>query len=175
MLPLVAGIMAGAGSSGVAISRTGRYRVFPLLGTVLMTVGLVSLSSLAGTETPYGLLVPFMALFGVGVGFTFQPVVVAVQNAVSPREIGVATSSVAFFRQTGATVGAAAFLALLFTRLPVEIDGAVQDAVRADPGLAPRLQALDGIGHDLSDSSFVQQLPDAVAQPFRAGFAGRSD
>ena len=171
MLPLVAGIMVGAASSGIAISKTGRYKVFPLLGTVLITVALVSLSSVIGTDTPYGLLVPCMALFGVGVGFTFQPVVVAVQNAVSPREIGVATSSVAFFRQTGATLGAAAFLSLLFTRLPGEIDGAVQDAVRADPGLAPRLQPLDGVGGDLSDTSFVQQLPDAVAQPFRAGFA----
>src|SRR3712207_7118059 len=175
MLPLVAGIMAGAGSSGVAISRTGRYRVFPLLGTVLMTVGLVSLSSVVGTGTPYGLLLPFMAIFGVGVGFTFQPVVVAVQNAVSPREIGVATSSVAFFRQTGATVGAAAFLSLLFARLPGEVDRAVQDAVRTDPGLAPRLQRLDGVGSDLSDSSFVQQLPDAVAQPFQIGRASRRD
>src|SRR3712207_2340901 len=108
MLPLVAGIMAGAGSSGVVISKTGRYRQFPLLGVVLMATALTGLSAIAGTGTPYALLVPFLALFGVGVGFTFQPVVVAVQNAVSPREIGVATSSVAFFRQTGATVGAAA-------------------------------------------------------------------
>src|SRR3712207_1094087 len=140
-----------------------------------MATALFGFSRVAGADTPYGWLVPFLAMFGVGVGFTFQPVVVAVQSAVRPWEIGVATSSVAFFRQTGGTVGTAAFLSLLFAQLPGEVDRAVQDAVRADPGLAPRLQPLDGVGSDLSDSSFVQQLPDAVAQPFRAGFAGSVD
>src|SRR3712207_2081399 len=104
MLPLVAGIMAGAGSSGVAISKTGRYRQFPLLGVGLMATALFGFSRVAGADTPYGLLVPFLALFGVGVGFTFQPVVVAVQSFVRPSAIREATSSEVFFRLTGATV-----------------------------------------------------------------------
>jgi EmrB/QacA subfamily drug resistance transporter len=159
MLPLVAGIMVGARGSGVAISKTGRYRQFPLLGVGLMATALFGLSVVAGADTPYGVLVPFLALFGVGVGCTFQPVVVAVQSAVHPGRSGWPPRRWPSSARRGPPVGAAAFLSLLFTRLPGEIDGAVQDAVRADPGLAPRLQPLDGVGGDLSDTSFVQQLP----------------
>ncbi|MGY1712243.1 MDR family MFS transporter [Geodermatophilus sp. SYSU D00758] len=177
MLPLVAGIIAGAMSSGVAISRTGRYRVFPLVGTVLMTTALVALSFVVDADASYWSLVPLMALLGIGLGMNMQPVVLAVQNAVSPREMGVATSSVTFFRQMGGTIGTAAFLSLLFTRLPQDIDAAVTDAVRAEPALGPRLQELlaGGGAADLSDTSFIQQLPRALALPFEVGFSDSID
>ncbi|WP_324274583.1 MFS transporter [Blastococcus brunescens] len=137
MIPLVAGIMTGAMSSGIAISRTGKYRVFPLVGIALMVTALLSMSFLVGPDTSVWTLVPFMVMLGLGLGFNFQPVILAVQNAVSPREMGVATSSVTFFRQMGGTIGTAAFLSILFTRLPQDIGSAVQDTVRANPQLAP--------------------------------------
>ncbi len=118
MIPLVLGIMTGAMSSGIVIGRTGKYKKFPLIGLVLMITALTSLSFVVGADTNYWVLVPFMLAMGVGLGFNFQPIILAVQNAVSPREIGVATSSVTFFRQMGGTLGTAIFLSVLFTGCP---------------------------------------------------------
>ena len=176
MIPLVLGIMVGAMSSGITISKTGRYKVFPLLGTALMTVALVSLSFIVGAETSIWALVPLMVMLGVGLGFNFQPAVLAVQNAVSPREMGVATSSVTFFRQMGATIGTAAFLSVLFSRLPAEIEDAVAESAAGDPRVAEALGSgrLAG-GADLSDTSFIQDLPDYLALPFKTGFSESID
>ncbi|SNR65094.1 MDR family MFS transporter [Blastococcus mobilis] len=175
MIPLVAGIMVGAMGSGIAISKTGKYKVFPLVGIALMVTALASMSFIVGADTSVWALVPFMVLLGLGLGFNFQPVILAVQNAVSPREMGVATSSVTFFRQMGGTIGTAAFLSILFTRLPQDIGNAVQDTVRADPGLAPQFDQLGGAAPDLSDTSFIQELPAQLALPFKVGFADTID
>jgi len=133
MIPLVAGIMTGAMGSGIAISKTGKYKVFPLVGTVFIVIALVSMSLVLEADTSVWTLVPFMVLMGLGLGFNFQPVVLAVQNAVSPREMGVATSSVTFFRQMGGTIGVAAFLSILFPRLPEEIGSRIASAAAANP------------------------------------------
>jgi EmrB/QacA subfamily drug resistance transporter len=176
MIPLVAGIMAGAMSSGVAISKTGKYKLFPLVGVAFIVAALVSMSFVVGADTSVWTLVPFMVLMGLGLGFNFQPVVLAVQNAVAPQEMGVATSSVTFFRQMGGTIGVAAFLSILFTRLPTDIGNAVQDTVRANPELAPQFQQLGaGSGGSLDDTSFIQELPAALALPFKTGFSDTMD
>jgi EmrB/QacA subfamily drug resistance transporter len=176
MIPLVAGIMAGAMSSGVAISKTGKYKIFPLVGVALMTMALVAMSFILEADTSVWTLVPFMVLLGLGMGFNFQPVILAVQNAVSPREMGVATSSVTFFRQMGGTIGVAAFLSILFTRLPTDIGNAVTSAAADDPRVAQALQSgqLPSAG-DLSDTSFVERLPDYLALPFKVGFSNSID
>ncbi|SNR95264.1 drug resistance transporter, EmrB/QacA subfamily [Geodermatophilus pulveris] len=176
MIPLVLGIMIGAMSSGLRISRTGRYRVFPLLGTALMTAALLSLSFVVGAETSVWVLVPFMVALGVGLGFNFQPAVLAVQNAVPPSQLGVATSSVTFFRQMGATVGTAALLSVLFSRLPVEIEESVAAAAAGDPRVAQAAQSGQlPVGEALSDTSFIQELPGYLALPFKVGFSDSLD
>ena len=116
-LPLVLGIMAGSVISGQTISRTGRYRIFPIIGTGLMVVGLF-LFSLVGADTPLWKTALIMPIVGLGLGGNMQPIILAIQNAVSPREIGVATSSVTFFRQMGGTLGTAVFLSVLLSTLP---------------------------------------------------------
>ena len=176
MIPLVAGIMVGSLGSGITISRTGRYKVFPLVGVVFIVAALVAMSFTVGADSSVWTLVPFMVLMGLGLGFNFQPVILAVQNAVDPGEMGVATSSVTFFRQMGGTIGVAAFLSLLFTRLPGDIGSAVEDSIRADPQLAPQFQQLGaGTGGSLDDTSFIQRLPDALALPFKVGFSDTMD
>jgi EmrB/QacA subfamily drug resistance transporter len=176
MIPLVAGIMTGAMSSGIAISKTGKYKMFPLVGIGFIVAALVSMSFVVEADTSVWTLVPFMVLMGLGLGFNFQPVVLAVQNAVAPREMGVATSSVTFFRQMGGTIGVAAFLSILFTRLPTDIGNAVQDTIRANPELAPQFQQLGaGSGGSLDDTSFIQDLPSALALPFKTGFSNTMD
>jgi EmrB/QacA subfamily drug resistance transporter len=176
MLPLVAGIMTGAIGSGIAISKTGRYKVFPIVGTVFMTVALFSLSRVVGADTSIWTMAPFMVLMGLGLGFNFQPVILAVQNAVSPREIGVATSSVAFFRQMGGTIGTAAFLSVMFSRLPRDIESSLASAAAADPRVAEALGSgrLQGAA-DLSDTSFIADLPSFLAQPVKSGFSTTID
>jgi EmrB/QacA subfamily drug resistance transporter len=175
MVPLVLGIMTASLVSGRVIARTGRYKLFPLVGVVLMTVALLSLSQVVGADTSVWALVPFMVMMGVGLGWNFQPVVLAVQNAVSPRQIGVATSSVTSFRQLGGTLGAAVFLSVLFGRLPDDIGERVRTAAAADPSLADRLTDVAARSGDLDDTSFLQQLPAALAAPFKAGFADSLD
>jgi EmrB/QacA subfamily drug resistance transporter len=169
MIPMVAGIMTGAVSSGILIGKTGKYKVFPLVGIVFMVVALVSLSFVVEADTAYWVLIPFMVLLGLGLGFNFQPVILAVQNSVSPREMGVATSSVTFFRQMGGTLGVAVFLSLLFTRLPVEIGNAFRSA-----GLGDMAGQVDVEGA-LSDTSSISSAPPEAIRAFRVGFSDSID
>jgi EmrB/QacA subfamily drug resistance transporter len=172
MIPLVAGIMAGAMGSGIAISKTGRYKAFPLVGIVFIVIALVSMSFVIDAHTSVWTLVPFMVLLGVGLGFNFQPVILAVQNAVNPREMGVATSSVTFFRQMGGTIGVAVFLSILFTRLATEIPKQIIAAAQANPAVAQQAQQLRQAGASsvLSDTSGIHAYP-ALVEPFNVGFS----
>ncbi len=175
MVPLVVGIMTGSLISGQTIARTGTYRLFPLTGAVFMVAALVAFSFVVGAETNYWLLVPFMVLMGLGLGFNFQPIILAVQNAVNPRQIGVATSSVTSFRQLGGTLGTAMFLSILFTRLPIDVRDEIATTARAHPDLAGRLQDIGARAKSLGDTSFIQRLPDVLAHPFKAGFSDALD
>jgi EmrB/QacA subfamily drug resistance transporter len=176
MIPLVAGIMVGAMGSGIAIGKTGKYKIYPLVGIVFIVAALVSMSFIIDADTSVWTLAPFMVLLGLGLGFNFQPVILAVQNAVRPNEMGVATSSVTFFRQMGGTIGVAAFLSILFTTLPTKISNAFTSAAATDPRVGQALQSgqLNGSG-DLSDTSFIQKLPDFLATPFKTGFSDSID
>jgi EmrB/QacA subfamily drug resistance transporter len=178
-LPLVLGIMAGSVISGQTISRTGRYRAFPIIGSALMVVGLY-LFSLVGADTPLWKTALIMPIVGLGLGGNMQPIILAIQNAVSPREIGVATSSVTFFRQMGGTLGTAVFLSVLFTTLPGKIAGALdsvrntasfQAALAAHPDQAATLQAAGQGNTDLNDTSFISRLAPVIAHPFKVGFS----
>ncbi len=195
MLPMVAGIMIAAASSGLITSRTGRIRIFPIIGSAFTAVGLLLLSRVTA-DTSTLLVMAFMFVFGYGLGNTMQPLTVIVQNAVPPREIGVATSAATFFRQIGGTLGVAVFLSILFNNLGEDIatelaaavrtpawqaaasdpavlaepaNKAVVDAV-ADPGASSGL--LDQVQND---SSVINRMADVFAHPFQAGFAHSMD
>jgi EmrB/QacA subfamily drug resistance transporter len=179
MIPFVLGIMVGSILSGQLISRTGRYRIFPIIGSSLMVAALALFATI-GADTPLWRVMLIMVLMGLGLGGNMQPMITAVQNAVSPREIGVATSSVAFFRSMGGTLGTAVFLSVLFNVLPGKISDAFgraqsspefQQSLRDNPAQAPILQQAQG-GGSLDDTSFLSQLSDVVAHPFKEGFSG---
>jgi EmrB/QacA subfamily drug resistance transporter len=169
MIPLVAGIMTGAMGSGIAIGRTGRYKIYPLVGIVFIVAALVSMSFIIDADTSVWSLVPFMVLLGLGLGFNFQPVILAVQNAVRPQEMGVATSSVTFFRQMGGTMGVAAFLSILFTSLPDKIGQAFADA-----GLTQVAGSVD-LDKALSDTTQISAAPAPVVHAFQTGFSNSID
>jgi hypothetical protein len=178
MIPFVVGIMAGSITAGQLIARTGRYRIFPIVGSSLMLLAL-GLFATIGADTPLWRTMLIMVLMGLGLGGNMQPMITAVQNAVSPREIGVATSSVTFFRSMGGTLGTAVFLSVLFNVLPGKIGSAFrtaeatpefQRALAADPSQAQALQQATG-GAALNDTSFLNRLSDVVAHPFKVGFS----
>ena len=118
LLPLLLGLMGASVVAGQLMTRWGRYRVFPIVGTLLMVVGSYLLS-LVNQSTNGWVFALFMLMFGVGVGLSMQVLVVAVQNAVPYRDLGVATSNAWFFRSIGSSFGAAVFGAIFtigFTR-----------------------------------------------------------
>ena len=111
LLPLIIGMLTVSIASGQIISRTGRYRMFPIAGTALITVGLVMLSQL-GIETTWPMAALYMLVLGMGLGAVMQVLVLIVQNAVPYSELGVATSGATFFRSIGGSFGAAIFGAI---------------------------------------------------------------
>lgn len=108
LLPLMAGVLTASIGSGQLISRYGRYKLFPIVGTAVTTVGLYLLSTL-GPTTSQLLASVYMVLLGVGLGLVMQVLVLAVQNAVNYRDLGTATSVATFFRSIGGSFGVAIF------------------------------------------------------------------
>lgn len=116
LLPMMLGIVSMSIFSGKRISATGHYRAFPVVGAALMTVGILSLLLLA-IDTPYWQLAISMVLIGWGLGASMQPLIIAVQNAVEFKDMGIATSAGTFFRSLGSVVGTAVFGAILTSKL----------------------------------------------------------
>jgi EmrB/QacA subfamily drug resistance transporter len=128
MLPLMAGLLVASIGSGRAISKMGRYRVFPIAGTGILVVGMFLLSRL-GISTPHWLASVYMAVVGVGIGLVMQVLVLVVQNDAEPKDIGAATSTATFFRSLGGSFGVAIFGAIYASRLKVQV-GSLPPAVQ---------------------------------------------
>ncbi|HET8771095.1 MAG TPA: MDR family MFS transporter [Gemmatimonadaceae bacterium] len=120
MLPLMGGMLLTSITSGQLISRWGRYKVFPIVGTAVMAVGLYLLSRMhAGTTVTEASL--YMLVLGAGLGFVMQVLVIAVQNAVDYGDLGVATSGATLFRLIGGSMGTAVFGAIFASGLVAEL------------------------------------------------------
>ncbi len=128
MLPLVGGIMVSSIVSGQLTSRTGHYKIFPVIGTAFITIALVLMSLIVTADIPIWQLDLMMALLGLGLGQCMQTLVLAVQNAVPARDMGVATSSTTFFRQMGGTLGTAIFLSIVFSTVGDRIGEQIRSA-----------------------------------------------
>ncbi|MGN6300851.1 MAG: MDR family MFS transporter [Angustibacter sp.] len=160
-LPMVATMLLTSMLSGKRITATGRWKVYPVVGTALMAVALGLLSRIhAGTSL---VLVSLdIALLGLGLGLTMQVLVLAVQNAAQPRDIGIATSAANFFRSMGGAVGIAVFGALLTSRLHDALPGLLQKA-----GVPAK--AMAGAGR-LGTPDAVAALPGPVRHAVREAF-----
>ncbi|WP_456114974.1 MFS transporter [Streptantibioticus cattleyicolor] len=152
MLPMVLGMLISSTGSGQIVSRTGRYKVFPVLGTGITIGGLYFLHTLDEFTGTWTMSAAFF-VFGFGLGLVMQVLVLVVQNAVGYADLGVATSGATFFRSIGASFGVAIFGTVFSSELRTQLTGAL--AGRAlPPGLTP--QALQ------SDPHTVAALPPAV-------------
>ncbi|WP_315097882.1 MDR family MFS transporter [uncultured Cellulomonas sp.] len=116
LLPMMVGVMITAIGSGLAITRTGRYKAFPVVGLAITTAGVAWLTQITG-DMSMVLFGAMIFVLGAGMGLVMQTVVLAVQNSVDPHEIGTATSTNNFFREIGAAVGTALFSTMFTSRL----------------------------------------------------------
>jgi len=157
MLPMMGGMLTSSIVSGQLISRTGRYKIFPVVGTAVMTIGLVLLSRTAA-DTSLGSLLGMMLLLGLGMGLVMQVLVIAVQNAVDYRDLGVATSGNSLFRSIGGSVGTAVLGAIFASRLAAELAS----------------HPASGTGAGLSLHAMAQ-LPPAVRATYAQAFTSAID
>ncbi len=193
MLPMILGLMISSIVSGQIIARTGKYKIFPTIGTAFMATGFLWMTFLTADKPVWYIMVG-MLFIGLGLGQLMQTLTIASQNSVGPRDIGVATSSSTFFRQIGGTLGVAVLFSVLFTRIPItiaaafteksnlaDLQGALTDpTVLADPKNKQILELLQssqsGGGTSLTtsldgDTSFLNGSDPRLSAPFLEGFS----
>ncbi|MDG9701862.1 MDR family MFS transporter [Streptomyces sp. DH37] len=150
MLPMVLGVLVSSTGSGQIVSRTGRWKVFPVTGTAVTAIGLLLLHGLDETSSTWRMSGAFL-VFGLGLGLVMQVLILAVQNAVPYRNLGVATSGATFFRSIGASVGVSVFGAVFAATLGDRLADALRgtplppgvdpEGLEADPRAVDRLPA----------------------------------
>jgi EmrB/QacA subfamily drug resistance transporter len=156
-LPMTAGILVSAMTSGRAIAKTGRYKVFPVVGLGVVAASMFLFGQI-GTDTPLWQTMIIMLVAGAGLGLCMQTLVLSVQNIVPPKDMGVATSSATFFRSIGGTVGTAVFLSVLFTVVIDRLTG----LFAGRPG---------GGNIDLNDTSFLARMTPEQKRPILDAFS----
>jgi MFS family permease len=122
LLPLMVGVLLTSILSGQLITKMGRYKIFPIIGTALATIGLYLMSHM-GVDSPFWFSALAMFILGAGLGNVMQVLVLAVQNTVAPQQMGAATSGSTFFRSIGGSFGTAFFGAVWTARLAAELSG----------------------------------------------------
>ncbi|MEV1018953.1 MFS transporter [Streptomyces sp. NPDC050264] len=161
MLPMVIGLLLSSTVSGQIVSRTGRWKVFPVAGTAVTTIGLLLLHNLDETSSTVEMSAYFF-VFGLGLGLVMQVLVLIVQNAVPYEDLGVATSGATFFRSIGASFGVAIFGTIFANRLATKLTSALSGQ-QLPPGVNPNSLKADPRG--------IGDLPPAVRQPVLHAYA----
>jgi len=141
LLPLMLGLLAASVGSGQVITRTGRYKLFPVVGTALAALAMFLMSTM-GPSTSQATVTVYMVLLGVGIGFTMQTLILATQNTVPVKDLGTATSSVSFFRSMGGSIGVAVFGALFNNALAGRLDGLTVEVGEASTFTTESLRTL---------------------------------
>ncbi|MET8007654.1 MFS transporter [Nonomuraea glycinis] len=169
LLPMMAGMLTMSIISGQVISKTGKYRYFPIAGTAFATVGMFLLSTLTEFSSLVALGV-YLLVLGVGLGMTMQVLVIVVQNAVDFKDLGVATSGATFFRSIGGSFGVATLGAVFTGRLAADVSEVLaRKALPSgfDPATVQRdPTAIQRLPPDLA-AEFLHVYADSVAVVFR--------
>ena len=168
LIPLMLGILTMSIYSGKSITKHGHYKRFPLAGTAIMTFGLILMTRLQ-IDTPYWQIAIYSLLVGMGLGLSMQTIVIALQNSVDMRDMGVATSSNTFFRSLGAVFGTALFGSILTNRIAHYMQSGFTELVQKNPdavaGFDPaKLKALT------NNSALIKQLPADIQQTVLQSF-----
>lgn len=192
MLPMVLGMMTATITAGRVTAKTGKYRFFFNTGTATLFLGYLYMVLFLEAEIPLWVVAIGMVLVGLGLGQLMQTTMVASQNAVEAKDIGVATSSATFFRQMGGTMGVAVFMSILFSQVSDKVIEAFKKpevstgiaealndpAVAADPKNTDILEVFQGgpaaASSVTEDSSFLIDADERLTLPFRMGFVESS-
>jgi hypothetical protein len=191
MITFTVGILTGSITAGRTISASGTYRIFPILGTATLTVAAVVMGLSLGVDTPLWVPGAIAVFFGLGLGFCMQPLTLAMQVSVPSKDMGVGTSSAAFFRSMGGAVGTAVFISMLFSLAADKIATGMKDAaqnadylkvlkdpaVAADPANAQLYDFFkNGASNDsLNDTSWLHTANPTLTRPIVEGFAQSID
>lgn len=191
MITFTIGILSGSITAGRTISASGTYRVFPILGTAILTSAAVVMGLSLGADTELWMPGLIAVFFGLGLGFCMQPLTLAMQVSVPPKDMGVGTSSAAFFRSMGGAVGTAVFISMLFSLAADKIAAAMKDAmqnadylkvlndpaVASDPANAKLYEFFkNGASNEsLNDTSWLHSADPVLTRPITEGFAQSID
>ena len=132
LIPLMLGIVSTSIISGKMISKHGHYKRFPIMGTAIMTVGILLMTRLQ-IDTPYWQISIYAIMVGAGLGLSMQTIVIALQNSVEFKDMGVATSSNTFFRSLGSVFGTAIFGSILTNRVVHYMSSGFGDLAKTNP------------------------------------------
>ncbi|WP_435589298.1 MDR family MFS transporter [Micromonospora chalcea] len=168
MLPMMAGVIITSIVTGRAMSRIGRYKWFPVAGAAVLVVGILLFQQLR-VATSLWAAFGYMVVIGIGLGLCMQSLILAVQNAVSVRDLGAGTSSATFFRSLGGSFGVAILGAVLSSRLTTELAGRLPGALAQLP---PEQRAAVSAGGNFSinDPAAILALPAPVRAAVQASF-----
>ena len=168
LIPLMLGIVITSIFSGKAITKTGKYKKFPIAGTIIMTLGLALMTTLS-INTPYWQIAIFAAMIGMGLGLSMQTMVIALQNSIDFRDLGVATTSNTFFRSLGSVFGAAIFGTILTNRLGHYLVKDFADLAATNPTAVVGFDAskLEGV---TNNTAILSQLPTVIQQTVLQSF-----
>ncbi|MZD03817.1 DHA2 family efflux MFS transporter permease subunit [Streptomyces sp. SID5785] len=164
-LPMVVGLLAASIFSGNVVSKTGKYRVFPIVGALVMALGLYLLS-LMGRSSSAWLESLYMLVLGLGIGLCMQVLTIAVQNTVDYADLGTSTSGVTFFRTLGSSFGTAVFGTIYANTLKPNLTDGVAEAARAGTGVDPATLA-----RAAQSPEGLHSLPAAARAPIVEAYA----
>jgi len=153
---MMGGLFVMSMVTGRTISKIGRYRMFPIAGTLLVSVAMLLLARLQ-IDTPIHVMYLDMGILGCGLGMVMQVLILAVQNTVEFRHVGVATSGATLFRSIGGSVGVAAFGAVFSNGLAARLEKLIPPDTQLPHALGP---------------AAIHQLPDALRADYLQAFAG---
>lgn len=171
-IPMVFGLIIASLTTGQITSRTGRYRIFPVTGTLTTSMGFLILTFMT-YDKPLWFMMIGMFVVGLGLGQLMQTLVLASQNSVAPNEMGVASSSSTFFRQIGGTLGTAIMLSVLFTALPTNIVHSLADQATLESSLDAALDP--SIAGAPNNEAIMKQLWNPIVEPIQSDIQKKLD
>ena len=172
MIPMVIGLMIAAMGSGQITARTGKYRIFPVTGSLFTAIGFLWLTFMT-YDKPLWYMLLGMFVVGLGLGQLMQTLVLASQNSVAAEDMGVASSSATFFRQIGGTLGTAIMLSVLFTALPNNIVHSMSDRGTLTSALDAALDP--SVAGAPANTAIMKQLWDPVVAPIQSNIQTQLD
>ena len=167
LVPMTLGMLATGIFSGIAMSRTGHYKIYLIIGPIVAAAGTLGMSQL-DVHSPVWLITLYATVMGAGIGFFFQLITTLVQNDVNPRHIGTATSGNNFFREIGLSLGVAAMGTAFSSGLKDNLSEKMRALLaNADPATLKQMAAFSNVGGGKGTSGLTPAIVKTLPTPLR--------